>query len=126
MLMFGCDPPSQISYHQQGNTSHFRLILIIKRHIVHQLAPAMVQGVLTEEVSCYIQNNDSSPLVSEMFVTFRKFPELFLFRHVFADYYRFSFFFPVTVVLWNRLPTDLVGDLDSDKREVSKISYPGP
>ena len=52
MLMFDCDadeetyPPSQKSYHQQGNTSHFRLILIIKRHTVHQLAPAMVQGVL--------------------------------------------------------------------------------
>ena len=43
--------------------------------------------------------------------------------HVFADYYRFSFF-PMTVVLWNRLPADLVvlGDLDSFKREVSKIS----
>ena len=47
--------------------------------------------------------------------------------HVFADYYRFSFF-PITVVLWNRFPVDLVvlGDLDSFKREVSKISYPGP
>ena len=47
--------------------------------------------------------------------------------HVFADYYRFSFF-PMTVVLWNRLPADLVvlGDLDPFKREVSKISYPGP
>ena len=47
--------------------------------------------------------------------------------HVFADYYRFSSF-PMTVVLWNRLPADLVvlGDLDSFKREVSKISYLGP
>ena len=44
--------------------------------------------------------------------------------HVSADYYRFSFF-PMTVVLWNKLPADLVdlGDLDSFKREVSKISY---
>ena len=33
-----------------------------------------------------------------------------------------------TVVLWKRLPADLVvlGDLDSFKREVSKISYSGP
>ena len=48
--------------------------------------------------------------------------------HVSADYCRFSFFFPMTVVLWNRLPADLVvlRDLDSFKREVSKISYPGP
>ena len=47
--------------------------------------------------------------------------------NVSADYYRFSFF-PMTVVLWNRLPKHLVvlGDLDSFKREVSKISYPGP
>ena len=38
-----------------------------------------------------------------------------------ADYYRHSFF-PMTVVLWNRVPADLVvlGDLDSFKREVSK------
>ena len=37
-------------------------------------------------------------------------------------------FFPITVVLWNRLPADLVlfDDLDSFKREVSKISYLGP
>ena len=70
MFMFGCAadeetyPPSQKSYHQQGNTSHFCLILISKRHIVHQLASAMIQGVLTEEVSwsCYLQN-DSSPHV---------------------------------------------------------------
>ena len=43
--------------------------------------------------------------------------------HVSADYYRYSFF-PMTVVLWNRLPADC--DLDSFKREVSKISYSGP
>ena len=91
-LMFGCDadegtyPLSQKSYHQQGNnTSHFRLILIIKRHTVHQLAPAIVHGVLTEEVSCYLQNNDSSPHASEIFMTFWKFPELVLFRQ-FRDY----------------------------------------
>ena len=47
--------------------------------------------------------------------------------HVFADIIGFRFF-PMSVVLWNRLPADLVvlGDLDSFKREVSKISYPGP
>ena len=48
--------------------------------------------------------------------------------HVSADYYRYSFF-PMTVIfLWNSLPADLVvlGDLDSFKREVSKISYSGP
>ena len=85
MLMFGCDadegtyPPSQKSYHQQGNTSHFRSILIIKRHTEHQLAPAMVKGVLTEEVSCYLQNKDSSPHASEIFMTFWNIPELVLF-----------------------------------------------
>ena len=44
--------------------------------------------------------------------------------HVSADYYRYSFF-PMAVVLWNRLPADFVvlDDLDSFKREVSKISY---
>ena len=44
-----------------------------------------------------------------------------------ADYYRFSFF-PMTVVLWNRLPVDIVflSDLDSFKREVSKISHLSP
>ena len=85
MLMFGCDadegtyPPLQKSYHQQRNTSHFRLFLIIKIRTVHQLALAMVQGVLTEEVSCYLQNNDSSTQASEIFMTFWKFPELVLF-----------------------------------------------
>ena len=51
------------------------------------------------------------------------------FRQVYvsADYYWYSFF-PMTAVLWNKLPLDLVvlDDLDSFKREVSKISYPGP
>ena len=47
--------------------------------------------------------------------------------HVSTDYYR-HLFFPMTVVLWNRLPADLVvlDDLDSFKREVSKISYSRP
>ena len=47
--------------------------------------------------------------------------------HVSADYYRYSFF-PMTVVLWNRLSADIVvlDDLDSFKREISKISYSGP
>ena len=51
------------------------------------------------------------------------------FRQVYAsaDYYRFSFF-PMTVVLWNRLPVDIVflKDLDSFKREVSKINQIRP
>ena len=34
-----------------GNYVTLLLGIIIKRHIVHQLAPAMVQAVLTEEVS---------------------------------------------------------------------------
>ena len=91
MLMCGCDTDegtyssSQKSYHQQGNTLHFHLILIIKRQLVYQLAPAMVQDVQTEEVSCYLQNNDSCPHVSEIFMTFWKFLELFLFWH-FCDY----------------------------------------
>ncbi|MES9994057.1 MAG: reverse transcriptase family protein, partial [Candidatus Thiodiazotropha sp.] len=47
--------------------------------------------------------------------------------HCAADYYRYSFF-PMTVVLWNRLPAEVVvlPDLDSFKTEVSKISYPMP
>ena len=47
--------------------------------------------------------------------------------HVSADYYMYLFF-PMTAILWNRLPADLLalGDLDSFKREVSKVSYPGP
>ena len=51
------------------------------------------------------------------------------FRQVYAsaDCYRFSFF-PMTVVLWNRLPIDIVflRDLDSFKREVSKINHLRP
>ena len=50
----------------------------------------------------------------------------FSFRQVYAsaDYYRFSVF-PMTVVLWNRLPVDIVllSDLDSFKREVCKIKH---
>ena len=48
------------------------------------------------------------------------------FRQVYAsaDYYRFSFF-PMTVVLWNRFPVDIVflRDLDSFKGEMSKINH---
>ena len=51
------------------------------------------------------------------------------FRQVYAsaDYYRFSFF-PMTVVLWNRLPVDIVflSDLGSFKRGVSKINHLRP
>ena len=51
------------------------------------------------------------------------------FRQVYAsaDYYKFSFFL-MTVVLWNRLPVDIVflSDLDSFKREVSKINHLRP
>ena len=51
------------------------------------------------------------------------------FRQVYtsADYYRFSFF-PMTVVLWNMLPVDIVllSDLDTSKREVSKINHLRP
>ena len=51
------------------------------------------------------------------------------FRQVFAstDYYRCSFY-PMTIVLWNRLPAEtvLLTDLDSFKNEVSKISYAMP
>ena len=53
------------------------------------------------------------------------------FRQVFArtDYYRCSFY-PMTIVLWNRLPSEIVllhvPDLDSFKREVSKINYSMP
>lgn len=51
------------------------------------------------------------------------------FRQVYAsaDYYRCSFF-PMTIVLWNRLPAELVylSDLDCFKREVSKINYSRP
>ena len=48
------------------------------------------------------------------------------FRQVYAsaNNYRFSFF-PMTAVLWNRLPVDIVflSDLDPFKREVSKINH---
>ena len=51
------------------------------------------------------------------------------FRQVFArtDSYRCSFY-PMTIVLWNRLPSEIVllPDLDSFKREVSKINYSMP
>ena len=51
------------------------------------------------------------------------------FRQVFArtDYYRCSFY-PMTIVLWNRLPSEIVllPDLHSFKREVSKINYSMP
>ena len=51
------------------------------------------------------------------------------FRQVFAstDYYRCSFY-PMTIVLWNRLPAEtvLLTDLDCFKNEVSKISYAMP
>ena len=46
------------------------------------------------------------------------------FHQVYAstDYYRCSFY-PMTIVLWNRLPAEtvLLTDLDSFKSEVSKI-----
>ena len=51
------------------------------------------------------------------------------FRKVFArtDYYRCSCSIP-TIVLWNRLPAEilLLSDLDSFKKDVSKINYPMP
>ena len=47
--------------------------------------------------------------------------------HTAANYYQFSFFF-VSIVLWNRLPEDVVllSDLDSFKRAVSKITHSFP
>ena len=47
--------------------------------------------------------------------------------HVSIDYYRYSFF-PMSLILWNGLPSSVVvlDDLDSFKREVSKISYSWP
>ena len=47
--------------------------------------------------------------------------------HATTDYYRYSFF-PMTVVLWNRLPSGIVifKDLDSLKLEVSKINHERP
>ena len=51
------------------------------------------------------------------------------FRQAFArtDYYR-CLFYPMKIVLWNRLPSEIVflPDLDSFKREVSKINYSMP
>ena len=41
---------------------------------MHQLALAIVQHVLTEEVSCYKQNNDSSHHVSEIFYDILEIP----------------------------------------------------
>ena len=47
--------------------------------------------------------------------------------HATTDYYRYSFF-PMTVVLWKRLPSGIVlfKDLDSFKLEVSKINHQRP
>ena len=47
--------------------------------------------------------------------------------HATTDYYPYLFF-PVTVVLWNRLPSGIVllKDLDSFKLEVSKINHQRP
>ena len=47
--------------------------------------------------------------------------------YAFADYYSFLFF-PMTVILWIRLPVDIVllSDLDTFKREVSKINHLRP
>ena len=44
--------------------------------------------------------------------------------HTSTRYYQYSFF-PMTVVLWNKLPADLVlvSDLDSFKAGVSKINH---
>ena len=47
--------------------------------------------------------------------------------HTSTRYYQYSFF-PMTVVLWNKLPADLVlvSDLDSFKAGVSKINHIHP
>ena len=47
--------------------------------------------------------------------------------HTAANYYQFSFF-PMSIVLWNRLPKDVVllSDLDSFKQAVSKITHSFP
>ena len=44
--------------------------------------------------------------------------------HTAANYYQFSFF-PMSIVLWNRLPEDviLLSDLDSFKQAASKITH---
>ena len=54
------------------------------------------------------------------------------FRQVFARSYHYTgnrcSFYPMTIVLWNRLPAEIVllPDLDSFKREVSKIDISMP
>ena len=47
--------------------------------------------------------------------------------HISVCYYQYSFF-PMSVVLWNKLPADLilVSDLDSFKTGVSKINHVNP
>ena len=47
--------------------------------------------------------------------------------HTFAAYYQQSFY-PATIVLWNRLPSDIVlrVDLDSFKEGVCKINHQSP
>ena len=47
--------------------------------------------------------------------------------HTFAAYYQQSFY-PATIVLWNRLPSDIVlrADLDSFKEGVCKINHQSP
>ena len=47
--------------------------------------------------------------------------------HISVCYYKYSFF-PMSVVLWNKLPADLVlvSDLDSFKTGVSKINHGNP
>ena len=47
--------------------------------------------------------------------------------HTAANYYQFSFF-PMSIVLWNRLPKDVVllSDLDSFKQAVTKITHSFP
>ena len=47
--------------------------------------------------------------------------------HTSVCYYQYSFF-PMSVVLWNKLPADLVlvSDLDSFKTGVSKINHVHP
>ena len=47
--------------------------------------------------------------------------------HTSVCYYKYSFF-PISIVLWNKLPADLVlvSDLDSFKTGVSKINHTQP
>ena len=46
--------------------------------------------------------------------------------HTSVCYYKYSFF-PISIVLWNKLPADLVlvSDFDSFKTGVSKINHTG-